>query len=365
MLLSVKVEAEGRASYRSVLDRPAAQRGTCLGNDAGMGADKLRADREDASSQPREAIVDAVIVSADMGEMTLACVSELADSAVAQIVVVDNAFDDASGESREQLEGLATVVRLDAPHGFAAANNRGIAVGQAPYVLLLNSDILCTPGAIAALLDAMGANRDAVAAGGRLVDPQTMATQAEYRPRPFPSLANFAIILLGIEELWPGNPVTRRYHGAGIDETGVRDVDQPAAAALLVARAELQALGGFDERFWFWFEDSDLLRRLSARGRVLYVPQAVFRHLGGGSFRRWSKSEKIRSIHHGILQYADAHFSRAQRFVLGVMVLGISLPRIVLFVRSRPQEARAWRAVAAGGIALLRGRNVPAIAPAS
>lgn len=304
-----------------------------------------------------------MIVSADMAEMTLECVGELDEPAVASVVVVDNAFDGDLAESRRALAERATIVPLDSPHGFAAANNRGVAEGGAPYVLLLNSDVLVVPGAIEALRTAIDDDPRAVAAGARLVDPQTLVTQEQYRPRSFPSLANFLVIVLGVEELWPGNPVTRRYHGAQWDDASVQEVAQPAAAALLVRRDALDAVGGFDERFWFWFEDSDLLLRLSARGRILYVPGAVLRHLGGGSFQRWSKDEHIRSIHHGIAQYADAHFSRVQRALLGIAELAISLPRVALFGRSRPKEAGAWRAVARAGVALVRGRRPAAIAP--
>jgi GT2 family glycosyltransferase len=335
-----------------------------LGDDADIEADKVHAQTHHGVRADDARTIDVVIVSADMGEMTLACLAELNDTRIAQIIVVDNAFDGKVGGSRERIGQRATVVPLEVRNGFAAANNRGLAACGAPYVLLLNSDILVAPGAIAALLEAMRDEPSAVAAGGRLVDPQTLATQPEYRPRPFPSLANFTVILLGIEELWPGNPVTRRYHGDALDEERAQAVDQPAAAALLVSREEMHAVGGFDERFWFWFEDSDLLLRLSRRGRILYVPRAVFRHVGGGTFRRWSKSERIRSVHHGILHYADSHFTRVQRAALGTVVLAISLPRIVLFHRSRREEGRAWRAVAAGGAALVTGGTVPAIAPA-
>jgi N-acetylglucosaminyl-diphospho-decaprenol L-rhamnosyltransferase len=311
--------------------------------------------------------VDVVIVSADMAQMTLSCVGELDDPAVASVVVVDNAFggEHGAGDARAEIAARASVVALDAPHGFAAANNRGLQHGGAPYALLLNSDVLVVPGAIATLLQAFAEDPRAVVAGGRLVDPQTLATQTQYRPRPFPTLANFLAIVLGVEELWPGNPVTRRYHGSALDDdVSVRAiVAQPAAAALLVRRDVMDAVGGFDERFWFWFEDSDLLLRLAERGSILYVPAAVFRHLGGGSFSRWDKAAHIRSIHHGIVQYADAHFSRFQRAVLGLAELAISLPRVVLFSSTRPQEARAWRAVAAAGAALVRGRRPTAVAP--
>ncbi len=322
-----------------------------------MESDKLPA-------HPAEALVDVVIVSADMADMTLACVAELSSPAVARIVVVDNAFDAQAGAAREELAARTEVVKLDTPHGFAAANNRGIAVGQAPYVLLLNSDILVVPGAIEQLLQALRERPAATAVGGRLVDPETLETQGGYRPRPFPTLANFLVIMLGIEELWPTNPITRRYHGEPLGATGVQVVDaQPAAAALMVPRAELDGIGGLDERFWFWFEDSDLLLRLKARGEILYAPEAVFRHLGGGTFSRWSKSERIRSIYHGILHYGDAHFDRPRRMILGVAALAVSAPRIALFGRSRPDEAAAWRAVARGGWALLRGKGVGEIAP--
>jgi GT2 family glycosyltransferase len=335
-----------------------------------MAADKLHAGPAalaTALGQPAPAQrmpVDVVIVSADMDAMTIACVSELERCAVERIVVVDNAFDAAAGAGREELAARATVVALDSPHGFAAANNRGVERGQAPYVLLLNSDILVVEGAIERLLQALCAHAGAVAAGGRLVDPDTLETQSGYRPRPFPGLANFVVIMLGIEELWPANPITRRYHGGLVDDTEVRAVEaQPAAAALMVRRADLEAAGGFDERFWFWFEDSDLLLRLRERGEILYVPPAVFRHLGGGTFSRWSKSQHIRSIYHGMLHYGDAHFGRGQRALLGLTAVAVSLPRIALFSRSRPAEASAWRAVAGAGLALLRGRRAPAIAP--
>lgn len=316
---------------------------------------------------PAPASVDVVIVSADMSDMTLDCVAELDDPAVASVVVVDNAFGEQQGvgDARAQIAERATVVSLEDPHGFAAANNRGLQHAGAPYALLLNSDVLVVPGAIETLLRAFAEDPRAVAAGGRLVDPQTLITQEQYRPRPFPTLANFLVIVLGVEELWPGNPVTRRYHGSSDeDDVSVRAVAaQPAAAALLVRRDAMDAVGGFDERFWFWFEDSDLLLRLAVRGSILYVPSAVFRHLGGGSFSRWDKAAHIRSIHHGIVQYADAHFSRPQRAVLGLAELAISLPRVALFARVRPDEAAAWWAVAGAGFALLRGRRPGAVAP--
>lgn len=310
--------------------------------------------------------IDAVIVTFDTREMTTRCVAKLVpEPLIDRIIVVDNASTDATAAAlRERFGDRVEVVLLDRPHGFAAANNRGAQRGSASHVLFLNSDILATSGAVAGLLEALRADPGATCAGGRLVDPDTLETQRAYRPRPFPRLANFAVILTGIEERWPGNPVTRRYHGAAVGDATTAAVDaQPAAAALMVPRAQHEAVGGFDERFWFWFEDADLVRRLSRRGRVLYVPEAAFRHLGGGTFRRWSKAQRVRSIHHGIVHYGDAQFSRGGRLGLGLLVLAVSLPRVALFASSRLEEAAAWRDVARAGAALVAGRRAPAIAP--
>lgn len=309
--------------------------------------------------------IDVVIVTADTLEMTAACVQTLQSEPDLCVTVVDNGSgDDSSRVLRSRFGSHVQIVELDRPVGFARACNLGTETGRAPFVLFLNSDILALAGSIRGLLAALEDDSQAVAVGGRLVDPDTLATQAGYRPRRFPTLMSLALILTGIEGRWPKNPVSRRYHGLDLDEHVTQPVAQPAAAALMVRRATLEAVGGFDERFWFWFEDSDLLRRLSDRGRILWVPSAPFRHLGGASFSRWDRVQHIRSLYHGILHYGAAHFGTVDRRLLGLLTMTISLPWIVLLRRRRPKEAAAWRAVMRGASALVRGRPIPPIAPA-
>ena len=308
-------------------------------------------------------MIDVVIVTADTREMTLGCVAALQDEALVDaLIVVDNASTDGTAEALGRQFPATRIVRLDQGAGFAAACNRGAERGAAEHVLFLNSDILSATGAIARLTQALDEEPSAVAAGGRLVDSDTLRTQAAYRPRTFPSVGTLAVQLLGVEEAWPGNPVTRRHFGSGLDETTTVPVQQPAAAALLVRRAAFERIGGFDERFWFWFEDSDLLARLHREGEILYVPAAAFRHLGGGTFRRWSKVELIRSLHHGMLHYCDARLPRRQRAAIGLLTVAIALPRVALFRRRRPDEAGAWRDIAGAGGALIAGRPVPPLA---
>lgn len=301
--------------------------------------------------------VDVVIVSFNSRDMTADCIAHLDDPRVAQIIVVDNASsDDTESALRDRFGDRIELIRLEQGVGFAAACNTGASVGTAPLVLFLNSDILTTPDAISLLAAELEGDPKAVAAGGRLVNDD-LTTQDLYRPRRFPGLAVLATTVLAVEEWWPNNPITRRHVGADIDDTTTRAVEQPAAAALLVRRDVFEQLGGFDERFWFWYEDIDLLQRLHRHGRVLWVPGAAFRHVGGASFAKWDKVKRIRSLYHGIVHYADAQLSRAKKAVLGLLVVLVSVPRIVLFRGSRPDEAAAWRDVLRAGVALMIGRR--------
>ena len=306
--------------------------------------------------------IDVVIVTADTRELTITCVQALQPEPNLSITVVDNGSRDGTSEAlRSQMGDRVRIVELNPPLGFAGACNRGAEIGQAPFVLFLNSDILVLAGSIEQLLAALKDDPTAVAAGGRLVDPDTLATQPTYRPRRFPTLVSFAMILTGVEARWPKNPISRRYHGLDLDDQIIQSVSQPAAAALMVGRVTFEAIDGFDERFWFWFEDSDLLRRLSEEGRILWVPSAPFRHVGGASFSRWDRVRQIRSRYHGMLHYGAAHFGRLERLLLGLLTVAVSLAWMMRSGRRRPEEAAAWRAIMRGGSALVRGRPVPRI----
>ncbi|MDQ6750182.1 MAG: glycosyltransferase [Actinomycetota bacterium] len=303
--------------------------------------------------------VDAVVVTADTRDLALAALEGLAgDSAVARAVVVDNASNDGTAEAVRERFPDAHVVRLDRPVGYAAACNRGASEGSSRLVLFLNSDVVAEPGAVSCLAAALSGRDGAVAAGGRLVDPADGSTQHQYGPKPFPSVLRLLVMFSGIADLWPRNLVTGGHLRHPLDEGATAAVEQPAGACFMVMRDELEAVGGFDERFWFWYEDVDLARRLAGRGTLLYVPAAVFAHLGGESFARWDKERWVRSHYHGALRYAEAHLSRLQRLVLGISVAGLLAPRVALYARRDHGLADAYRAALLAALALACDRPV-------
>lgn len=306
-----------------------------------------------------ELTVDAVVVTTNRRELVLKCLAHLNDPILRNVIVVVNASTDHTAEAVTAEFPDVELVEFEQTASLPRTNNAGAARTTAPLILFLNDDILPTPGAITTLANELVARPDAVAAGGRLVDPETLQTQEQYRPRRLPTLASFLVLLLDIERLWPMNPITQRHWGVDLPEDTVVDAEQPPGACLLVRKDALGAIGGFDERYWVWYEDADLLRRLRQRGgQTLWVPTAVFRHLGGGSVGRWTQADVVRSRYQGILWYARAHFDRRRQIVLAVVLATVSVPRIIAFRTARPAVARAYRSIAAASLDLLRGREI-------
>ncbi len=290
--------------------------------------------------------VDVVVVTWNSREMVLRCLQSLNASLVQRIVVVDNGSTDGTAAAVRGYEGVADLVRLEQRRSLAAAYNRGAERGSGELVLFLNDDILTSDAAVVTLVEALFRRSDAVAVAGRLVDPTTHETQLKYQPRPFPTLRTFAETFVGIDRRAPV-----------LDEATTVTVDQPPGACLLVRRAVLEAIGGWDEQFEFWYEDVDLARRLAEHGPVLYVPTAPFEHVGGWSARRLERSELVSRHYRGALLYASKHFARPQRVATGLLYALVGAARIGLSRRD-PRARAAYSSVLSSGLRLAAGRRL-------
>jgi len=286
-------------------------------------------------------VVDAVVVTMDSREMVLRCLEHLAG--VGAAIVVDNASEDGTAQAIAEAHPGATVVRLEVRQSLAAAYNRGAEAASAELVLFLNDDVLAEPRSIDRLVEALEEDPGAAAAAGRLVDAETGETQSEYQPRPFPGVGRFVAAFTGLQRIWPGNPWTAPHTDRPLDGPVVA-VDQPAGACLLVRRASFESISGWDEGFELWFEDTDLARRLSALGRVLYVPGATFRHVGGHSTRRLARAEVVRRSYGSALRYGAKHFGPGRRLALAFLFGSTAAIRSVTSRRD-PELAQAYRQV--------------------
>jgi len=185
-----------------------------------------------------------------------------------EIIVVDNASSDGSGEAAQKVPGVQ-VVAMGRNAGFSAANNAGIRESAGDLLLLLNSDTLVPPGALDALIARLAATPQAGIAGPRLVD-------GDGRPE-----LSFGRMISPLNELWQ-----QRRTPQWIETETAREqfVDWVSGACLLVYRADADAAGLLDERFFLYTEDVDFCHAVRRLGRkVLFTPVATITHLRGRS----------------------------------------------------------------------------------
>jgi GT2 family glycosyltransferase len=304
-------------------------------------------------------MVDVVIPTFRAWDLVRRCVGSLNDPEVGRIFVVDDASGDGAVEKLRRHPRIE-VVTVPEPKGLAHAFNRGAEAGDAEYVLFLNNDAFARQGAVSALVRALEEDPEALWAGGRLVDVGTDRTQYVYRPRRVPGALSLIAGLLGASRLRTRRVWTegRRALVSGDGSARATD-DHLAGACVLVRRGAFEAIGGWDERFWFWYEDVDLSRRLGKLGHAVYVPKAVFEHVGAATWKGWARHERHRRLYHGTIHYGEAHFSRAQRAWLGLALVAVSVPRMMASAVVRPEAVAVYRQVIRGGLALLRGHPAP------
>ena len=194
--------------------------------------------------------------------------------------VVDNASTNGSAAMVQERFPWVRLIENRENVGFARANNQGIGRATGRYVLLLNSDTVVHPGALATLVQFMDAHPRAGACGARLFNPDG-SLQPACHPMLTPGRELWRLLFL--DHVWP----RATYPMGKWDATASRRVEVIKGACLLLRRAALDQIGLLDDRYFMYTEEVDLCFRLAQAGWELwYVPAAVVTHFGGASSRQ-------------------------------------------------------------------------------
>ncbi len=238
------------------------------------------------SSLPASALasplLSVIIVSFNTRDLTLRCLGTLfedLEGIASEVWVVDNASQDGSVQAIREAFAEVKVIASERNLGFGAANNRALEQARGQFLLLLNSDAFPLPGATAALLKYLQGHAEVGAVG-----PQLLNADGSLQPScwKFPSPRRAWAEAVGLAALLPEHPVFGDYFRWAHDAE--RRVDFVVGACVLLRRAVYEAVGGFDESFFLYAEETDWMQRMQAAGwPVAFVPQAQVTHLGGAS----------------------------------------------------------------------------------
>ncbi len=228
-----------------------------------------------------------------------------------EIIVVDNASTDGSAAMlRENFPQVCVIENLE-NRGFGMANNQALRIMTGRYALLLNSDAILTENAVSELFACMENNPGAAMACGQLLNADGSRQNSI---ASFPSLLTLMTNMSLLEYLFPRRFPSKRYSHSGIVE-----VDSGIGACLIVRREAMDSVGLFDERYHFFFEETDWAYRMRRAGwRILHVPTAFIYHLQGQSIGRnlRSRIEFYRSRYQFFHKWSSGRYYQKVRVVI-------------------------------------------------
>ena len=283
-------------------------------------------------------MLSILIISFNTRDTTLRCLRAVyahLDGVAAEVIVVDNASADGSADAVAAEFPQVVLIRSLENAGFGAANNLAMTQAKGDVFLLLNSDAFLSSGALPAMLKVLDDQPKVGVVGPRLLNADGSLQRSCYRfPSPgvawrealWISAVAPATSMLGDLRKWPHDKPYRPEWLIG--------------ACMMVRRSVYETVGGFDPKFFMYYEEADWQKRIRAAGwEIAFTPAAQVTHLGGASGADdkpkinsyfFSSGDYYYRKHHGVLGMYSA---RAAVTVGGLLrlplwgILWLALPQ--------------------------------------
>jgi GT2 family glycosyltransferase len=214
-----------------------------------------------------------------------------------EVIAVDNASPDGSFAAFQEYKKKTKiqtfhVIDNGGNIGFSAGNNKGVPLAKGRYVLFLNPDTVTYPKTLHYLIDFMDNHPDAGAVTCKLETSNGGIDDSSHRgfPTPWNAFSHFS----KLEKAFPRTKLFGGYIQGWKDMTKMHEVDAITGAFLLVRRAAGEAIGWWDEDYFFYGEDLQFCYDLKKKGyKIYYVPQVSILHYAGVSSGIKKQSRQI------------------------------------------------------------------------
>jgi GT2 family glycosyltransferase len=277
-------------------------------------------------------MLDVIIVNYRSYDELTRCLASLEPSRshLQHVVVVDHESNLDAASRIATIFPWVRVIERSTNEGFATGVNLGVRETHAPFVLLLNPDCVVEEQEIGRLVAFAQQRPDAAIVGPRILNADHTVQGSARR---FPGLTTaFAGRSSWLTRRFPNNPLSRHNLPALDAQETPLDVDWVSGACMLVRRDALKQVGGMDERFFLYWEDADLCRRLTDVGwQIVYFPSATIVHAGGRSSIH-AYRESLYAFHRSALFLFRKHAAGPARLLQPLVYLALQA-RLQLLLR--------------------------------
>lgn len=278
--------------------------------------------------------IDIIFVNYNSSQLTLNAIDSIyahLSGVSANIIVVDNASSDHPARICKQFPHVQLIIN-QRNLGYSKAINQAIEYSNGKYLVIMNPDTLVVNGFFTDVLQFMQDNDHVGVVGPKILNKDG---SVQGSARRFPSIRT---ALFGrnsfLTKLFPNNPITQsEFFCFRSNGNGFMNVDWVSGACMVLKREAFESINGFDERFFMYWEDTDLCKRMCQAGYgVVYYPNAQVVHFVGVS----SDTRPMRSIfhfHQSSYKFFAKHTTGLGKLLLApVAVLGLTVRCMLLMI---------------------------------
>ena len=263
--------------------------------------------------------VSIIIVNYNNFDLLVNCLNSILKYSVDvtyEIIVVDhNSSEGDVSDVIRKYEGVK-LIKNSSNLGFGAANNAGSRIAGGKYLLLLNNDTELVEDSVSRVFKYAEISGEHLIVGCKLLNADLTPQESTYS---FPSLWNIFTENFFLSKMFPKSKMLNKAYLSFIDISEPVDTDVVKGAFLFINSECYSDLNGFDERFYFYSEETDLCLRFKRRkNKIIYFPNTSIIHYGGENVGNdsWFTHKNLAI---GKIQYYQKNF-RAFKFICALIL---------------------------------------------
>ena len=231
---------------------------------------------------------------------------EITSSKNAEWIIVDNNSDDGSIEEVLKLYPQTIVIKNKDNLGFAKAANQGFNISKSDYILYINTDTEIKKDSISKLYNKIVSDNKIAVIGPRLLRKNNTIQKSVYPEATLYTEIFKPLIKLSVS-------IKENFYKTGTCYT----VNSLRGACFIINKEYMKQVGGFDERYFFYLEETDLFRQLKLIGkRICYLPESEVYHYGGlGSDDKMTFNKK-KMYNESMLKYFEKNRNKFENFII-------------------------------------------------